>query len=682
MNHPVNSPAPAVRIVLCVTAETANGSLARCLEAALPLVDGYVVGVPTGDECAELVARRAAARGIVGRVLAGDWSDAGAGTRCAAAARAWAEQRGFVLEHTYLLLLAPSMVVHVEADFDRDALSAAAYEVRHDDGDWSYYGLRLACSSREWIDPAASGALWEPVGDDFNPQRLETIWIEETGRASRPRVDLERRAHRLRSLCRDQPANPRYALELAELLHDLGLWEEAGASYARLREIGGSTEELWYAHYREAMCRLRGGDALGASLLLAVFERCPTRAEPLHALARYYRERGCMQLAFTLARRGLEVVRPIGAARAYRTVHDWGFWEEVMISGFYSGPDACALGFSACERLLARRDSRPEFQEYVAGNESFYVAPLSGVRRGTIGVSELNRNHEGTEYVCTNPSVVRLNDRTIANVRLVNYRQDRGLSYVSTAGDGVIRTRNVTLEAGSELGEWCAERVSHFRLPADWREEVVVRGLEDMRWVVHRDRVWFTATCCHLPDSDGMPQMVLGRMNEALDAVEHLVAVRYDGALRVEKNWVPWSRDGTLYLVYSYDPFVVLHVDPHSGSASAAFTSEPAFSAKRFRGATSPVPIPGSDHWLALIHEVAHLPSGRIYTHRFVELGRRFELLARSRPFCFDHRGIEYAAGLCAHGGDRLLVTYGWEDREARWIELEWSEALRRLRES
>ena len=41
-----------------------------------------------------------------------------------------------------------------------------------------------------------------------------------------------------------------------------------------------------------------------------------------------------------------------------------------------------------------------------------------------------------------------------------------------------------------------------------------------------------------------------------------------------------------------------------------------------------------------------------------------------------DHRGIEYATGVCSLDDERLLVTYGWQDREARWAEIEWKRVI------
>jgi hypothetical protein len=359
---------------------------------------------------------------------------------------------------------------------------------------------------------------------------------------------------------------------------------------------------------------------------------------------------------------------------AYR----WRLLEELMLACYYAGERE--LGLAACEAILAQRGHGDGFREYVARNEVHYLQNLEADRKGAFVVPLALREYGGVEYACLNPSVVEWRGRVVVNVRLVNYRQENGRFYTSCSSDRVIRTRNATLEWDSIRGRSKGARVATVALPEGWDGGGRVQGLEDLRWFVFRDRVWFTATCHHTPGCAGSAQVVLGRMNEELDGVDHLVPLRYAGARRVEKNWLPWVRSAALYLIYSYDPVVILHVDAASGACSEAFVSTPTWNASRCRGSAGPVRVPGTERWVALVHEVAFTGEGRVYTHRWVEFDRRFELVACSRPFTFDHRGIEYAAGLCSNGEDGLLVTYGWEDREARWLDYSWERVLEELR--
>jgi hypothetical protein len=81
-----------------------------------------------------------------------------------------------------------------------------------------------------------------------------------------------------------------------------------------------------------------------------------------------------------------------------------------------------------------------------------------------------------------------------------------------------------------------------------------------------------------------------------------------------------------------------------------------------------------------MVHEVAYRPSGNVYFHRWVEIDERDGVVSYSRPFVFDHTGIEYGTGLCDLGDGHAIVTYGHEDSEARWVEVAWNTILTSLR--
>jgi hypothetical protein len=67
-------------------------------------------------------------------------------------------------------------------------------------------------------------------------------------------------------------------------------------------------------------------------------------------------------------------------------------------------------------------------------------------------------------------------------------------------------------------------------------------------------------------------------------------------------------------------------------------------------------------------HEISLRDNQRYYQHRFVWFDHNACLGGMSRPFFFNHKGIEFAAGLARHpDGKRLLVSYGVADREA-WV--------------
>jgi hypothetical protein len=177
--------------------------------------------------------------------------------------------------------------------------------------------------------------------------------------------------------------------------------------------------------------------------------------------------------------------------------------------------------------------------------------------------------------------------------------------------------------------------------------------------------------------------MVLGRMSETLDSIDHLVPLRYAAARDAEKNWLLWSIDGELLAIYAYHPFTLLSLSTDTGEARPFRVHRADFPARRLRGSAGPVPLPERPgYWLVLVHEVARRFERPVYAHRWLLVNPDLGMVAYSRPFVFDHVGIEYAAGLLDNGDGTLTVTYGFEDREARWVVLDRERVLASLHEA
>src|SRR5262245_14175049 len=116
------------RLVLCMIVRNEADIISRCLDAALPLVDGYVV-CDTGstDATVALVEQAASRFAKPGRVIEHAWRDFGHNrTLSAREGRAWAQAQGWPLDRTYLLFLDADMIIRTNGDLNRESLSALA----------------------------------------------------------------------------------------------------------------------------------------------------------------------------------------------------------------------------------------------------------------------------------------------------------------------------------------------------------------------------------------------------------------------------------------------------------------------------------------------------------------------------------------------------------------------------
>lgn len=683
------------RIVLCMIVKNEAAIISRCLDAALPLVDGYVIcdtGSTDGTE--QIVADDGARRGLPGRVESHPWVNFGVTrTGAARAARQFAAEQGWLPEATYLLFLDADHVLRADG-FDRTQLTGPHYHVAQIEGGLRYYNTRLARMDHWWQCIGVTHEYWSPQ-PDAPPARLETLWIDDRGDGGSKGDKTERDIRLLTEGLQAEPGNVRYQFYLAQALFYSGRIAEAAEWYAKRMVGGGYEEEAWFAHYRYGETRLKHGvHAEGEAALLAAWQRRPHRAEPLVALATHYRNHGKNHLALMLAERAAQIPYPHGDALFVdEPSHRRRPLEEIAITAYYCGQPE--RGMRAAEALLADRDQPPGFHDTVACNQTFYLRNLPVRDRGRFPIPKGVSKKYRMPYTGTNPTIApadftaalrkaaRTKKRECApaydvHVRLVNYTQTNGRHY--DAEGGVFRTRGAVLRWSPEAGVVVPPKEVTLTLPKGW-DETRINGLEDVRWVEHDRRLWFTATCCQVPGAGGWPRVVLGRMTKDRHGIEQVVKLDYgkQGEGDREKNWVPWSYNGELLLIYSYDPLVIVRVDTATGACTEVQRWTPPFHAARWKGSTAPVPWRDGS-WVMLVHETAYMPGNgaweySVYAHRLVELGLPSLTMSRySRPFTWERAGqsgacVEYAAGL-ARSGNGLIVTYGVEDREAAWAKI------------
>jgi glycosyltransferase involved in cell wall biosynthesis len=649
----------------------------RCLDSALPHVDGYVISdTGSSDATTHLLEQTASRHGVPGAIRRHDWQHFGHNrTLSAEEARVWVAAQGWPAESTYLLFLDADMVLRVEG-FDKQALAATSYTLVQDDGTLRYWNIRLACLSHGWQSVGVTHEYWQALGSGVTSERLGTLWIEDRGDGGNKADKFQRDIRLLTRALEVEPNNPRYVLYLAQSYFDTGRWTDAARTYERRWLLGGWDEERWYARFRQGWSLLRLGDGIrAAGVLLDAFDARPSRAEPLWLLARYYRDHNQNHAALMLALRGVEIPYPEGDLLFVdKQVYGWLLWEEVMISAFYAGPRYHEAGFSACERLLARRGHEPWFYAYVARNEAFYLKAAQSERGGLLALARTSDDLLVPR--AASPTAVFSGAQVYLTLRLPGDRV-ADTRYPTLESDGAFRPYYVTATWDPVQGG-CAAAAGSFGTPAHLPPDTSGRAFDDIRWTLHEGRVWFTAI--YYADDAGGGRLALGRMSEPLDTVDHAVAIVSEHIAHTDRCCVPWSRSDGLRIIASYDPFVTLAVDPGSGQVAAIHSSTPPFRASALRGCAAPVAIPDSPtQYLGLVHELSRSDSGDLQTHRWIRVSEDEGLVACSRPFFFERAGLERAAGLCATDTG-VLVMYEAPDRQAHWMEFTWSTVLSSLR--
>lgn len=675
------------KIILNMIVKNEETVIGRCLESAKELADAAVI-FDTGSTDGTIAAIRAAFAGKplflfpLSKDFKWPYDEFDFGTARTEAARVakniviehW-QEHGFVLDETYLLFLDADMVLVTEASFDRRMLVGPHYRLIQKQGTLAYTNTRLGRLDFNWVSCEPTHEYWAPSPDSAPPQELFSLWIDDRNDGGSHGGKHERDIRLLKKRLEKDPTNVRAMYYLAQTYYYL-----AGSWFEKRAAAGGWQGEKWHAGLMLGRALAQQGEHEQAVMaFLDAADAAGTRAEPIVEIATAMRAAGKNRIAYGFAKMALERDQ-MPKNQAMELFVDrgakWQALEEVSISAFYVGK--IEEGRQACEQILRQPGLSYQKYELAARNLLHYLPKENDaiVRRGRFDVPKEMRvfrdskGEDPVEYLTSSPSIVpamhvyvfgQTDVGYLVNVRLVNYDHERGRWFVARHKDGIIRTENAILSCWTPDIESHVE-VSQVKIPDDWPKGRIL-GLEDIRLCRHANDLWFTATTCQVPGKGDKSQVVLGSFANGVFALD------YEKAREYEKNWLPWSLGEKLYLVYSYEPFVLL--EPVEYRCETVIETTLTFCRMaRYRGGAAPVNV-GDGRWLLLIHEVAHRDNDNVYLHRFIELDGASMLPTRvSEAFTFHHQGVEYAAGMARHGKN-LIVTYGAEERESHWVELD-----------
>ena len=711
---------------MIVKNEAAN--LPRLLESVADHVTCYAI-LDTGstDGSPDLIRTFFEERDIPGAVYTGEFGD-----YSQARNDALELARATPLDFDALLLVDADMELVVSDVEQFRALAPATYKIAQQGSRDDYANIRIVpLTSRAKYRKRTHEYLHVPHGSPVIDREIAWLIDHESGanRGEGNRDKLDRDLRLLTLDWRDAP-DFRTAFYLAET--HWGAWdpERAISWYERARQLGGSVEEMWYASYKRGRCLLadvedesdptgkkrrpREDDecAEGVAALLEAHQERPTRAEPLLHLARHYRLRSKNDLACLIAEVGKRIPYPTEDRLfiEHEAYSGHGFDGEIGISGWYAKlPQRRDAARVATLHLSACASARGAVRRTARSNSRHYARPLF-----TQAEASHLRVDLPDDMVAFNPSVATAPDGKLAAVvRTANYplhKDAKGACrWERYTVDDPVRTENYFVKLDPQDLTPRNERKLRIEGPAALPSRV--RGYEDMRPFAWRGRWWATATV--LDRGDGMAKMVLLDLE---GDTEVLLDYGHDG--RHEKNWMPlvvparlkdWtSREMTgdeLYLVYTLDPTVVLHVNAATLEVREISRSTPSVNLTELRGGSQIVRhratktgVATDDRWLCVGHEIVRHASepmhGRYYLHRLVELeGDPAEGLTVSRvswPFTLLKLGVEFCAGLChapglpgqARDGSGYLVSFGAAgDEQARLATLPYARVEELLEE-
>lgn len=455
-----------------------------------------------------------------------------------------------------------------------------------------------------------------------------------------------------------------FLFQLAQTKESQTLFIDAIKIYESFIEKGKPEELAWGSMFR--MGEIYNGMGFWDQALhwhLKAFEHSPDRAEPLFKIAQYYRSKGKNHLAYLFAKQGSLIPLPANKSLFISpSLYDYEFDEEISIVAFYTPYQE--EGKKACNKLILKKDIPPHVKDQASRNMIHYAPILKGVAIQAISL-ELPLIREGfhEKYSPTNPSIRKTADGYRLICRTVNYHRFGETGFrTKDPFEQKLKTRNFLLDYDKEFHLLSQKEIVE-NFPRLWNYSS--EGLEDCRIFFDSDRDWMT--CATIGTHPGNIGQTLCRLSEEKDgptlALDQFIPLKSPHDQRCEKNWLPFIKGTSLYMVYCYDPLTLFEIDRETGLYQTTVTDTPKMDLSRLRG--SAAPIEWEDGYLAVVHEVV-FDQKAFYMHRFLQLDRNFKIKSLSEPFFFKQKGVEYCSGMTYdHSGQKILLTIGVEDKEA-----------------
>ena len=280
----------------------------------------------------------------------------------------------------------------------------------------------------------------------------------------------------------------------------------------------------------------------------------------------------------------------------------------------------------------------------------------------------------------TNPSILKIDDKLILNIRHVQYvlyhsekhqkhQSPHGcLSYLNPEDDITLTTVNYLCEIDYKSHKIInINKVDTSLLDVKPIWEFV--GLEDARLVGWDDSLTLTGVRRDTTPN-GVGRMELSKVKNNKEV--HRSRIEPPIESYCEKNWMPILDKPNHYVKWC-NPTEIVEVNPETNSSKTVNLVEQNIVFDRdLRGGSQVVKY--KDYWVAITHEVDlwHNELGRKdaqYYHRFIVWDKNWNIAYHSDNFKFMDARIEFCCGLHIEE-DKFLITFGFQDTTAFLLEL------------
>jgi glycosyltransferase involved in cell wall biosynthesis len=607
-----------IKIGLCMIVKNESHIIHESLNATLNLVDTFCI-TDTGstDNTVQLIEEFYRKKCIPGTVCHDTWKDFG--TNRTTSLRNCDGKMDYILviDADDLITFPENGKQILQDILVKERPNSCIIQVRQ--GDLKYVRAQIFKANDDW---KYKGVLHEyPTNDKPNNKTItlpDTFWMESRRLGDRNRVGnkAERDIQVLLKGVQDEPDNERYVFYLAQSYRDNGDLPNAIKWYKKRYHMDRWIEEKWYSAYQVGIGFKHMGNIPSFEKWMNIaFQLRPSRAEPLHHLAQYFREKGQFYKAYHYIQLGRVIPESSDSLFVETYSYRGGFDYEASVVEFYVNQNKKVGLRSAISYLL----KQSLHQQNVLSNMRFYVEPIQS--------ESFSISLQNPFDFMFRPTAISLVNNDCANVRFVNYNIPTNGEYETPDGSK-IQTKNAYMNIRTgECLQIMKDDISH---------KQTVCGYEDVR--VFQDSKFFASS--YKNEYNNHIHMMCGDYDIQSGRLWNTYNVESPYGVPWEKNWLPIPT--TNNHIYGWSPLRIGTIEDKKWKLVKEIETPPLFS--MFRGSAPPVEMNGK--WVALVH-LTEYSSPRMYYHMFVELDKEtYKPLRISLPFVFRQVGIEYCISM------------------------------------
>ena len=531
---------------------------------------------------------------------------------------------------TYALLLDADMRIQANPSFNKNNLFAPGYAIIQRAPNMEYYNTRFVQIGFPWKCTGVTHEYWDGYGCDLLP--ADMIFIHDVGDGGCKADKFERDIRLLEQGLLDEPNNERYMFYLAQSYKDCGRHDDSIRMYKKRIKAGGWCEEVWHSMYVLMRLYEQKGDPAKMEMWgLKAYEYRPQRAENIHYLVRYFRNRREFHKAWHYLMIGSVIKKPADVLFIESDVYRHCFEYERQILHDFIFPD------KKIESLQLAMDYFNKYNDHSSyHNIKWFVQKISLV------VHVIDFQPIG-DFIPTSTSFCKVDGKYLVNVRYVNYRIQPDGSYLMYQ-DGVLsRDHAVRTENYMCYMNYNFNIISPLQKMSmhDKGNNTHIKGLEDVRIFKVDNEVNYLASTMEY-SYNGKIRQHTGKYDTSSCTFIMNKSLIPPTDTDCEKNWIPYKDK----IIYKWHPFQIGSIVGDNLVIESSQETPLFFT--HMRGSSNLV-SEGEYIW-GITHCVIY-EQPRKYYHMVIKIDPVTNtLIGYTHPFYFMNNAIEYCLGFDKKG--------------------------------